>query len=346
MAHINKIWSNRKLAARLFQANFAKGCFPIQVDINVTRNCNINCSHCYAALDTVADFPEPGTADLKSIIDNVHAMGVRWIRLLGGEPLLRDDLEELIRHVKSRGIFCDITTNGLLISRRLNELKQTDALCVSVDGGRESNDFLRGEGTWKKVVAQLEIAVEAGLKPRLHGVICGYTLHAIAPMVELAGRLGLRFDFSECSLGEYPDPNFLITGKQSRDFYRRYLSAKQAGASIGNSKTTIRTVLEWPFDHPVITYEDVRRNPSIREKIPECMLGYRSGFIDVDGSLYPCTRRWKKGVSFKTFGFPAAWRKMVESRPCYSCREMAVIERTRVFKGNIFALMNAYLGFA
>ena len=102
----------------------------------------------------------------------------------------------------------------------------------------------------------------------------------------------------------------------------------------------------WPTDANIINYEEVKRNPQLKKMFPECQMGYKAVYLDVDGMVYACPRRWKHGINYKKVGLERAWRHALDIRPCYVCKEMATIERGFIFGGSIRAIANAFFGFA
>ena len=68
---------------------------------NLIRRCNLHCSHCYSA-SVDKDFPgELSFAQICSVMDDLHAFGVRALILSGGEPLLRPDIFDIARRARS-----------------------------------------------------------------------------------------------------------------------------------------------------------------------------------------------------------------------------------------------------
>jgi len=81
--------------------------------LEVTRRCNLACSFCFAD----GGAPEPTMEELKAAVDSILERGEVLIQLSGGEPSLRDDLPELIRHIKSRGVrYVQLNSNGLRLA--------------------------------------------------------------------------------------------------------------------------------------------------------------------------------------------------------------------------------------
>jgi MoaA/NifB/PqqE/SkfB family radical SAM enzyme len=84
--------------------------FPLFVKWYITARCNLRCTHCY-----LTDYSKQ--SDLKSIlkyVDYLGSKGVYQMNLLGGEPLVREDLELIIQKIKTYKMDLTIATNGLL----------------------------------------------------------------------------------------------------------------------------------------------------------------------------------------------------------------------------------------
>ena len=141
--------------------------------ISVTDKCNLRCVYC---------MPEEGLPWLKrnqllsyeeihQIVRTLAPLGLRKVRLTGGEPLVRKDLPQLVRLLAGvEGIEdLSISTNGVLLDRLAQELKEAGAtrVNISLDSFRKDRvDALgRREGTYERVLEGLEAAEAAGLDP-------------------------------------------------------------------------------------------------------------------------------------------------------------------------------------
>ncbi|MBP1739255.1 MAG: putative Radical domain protein, partial [Deltaproteobacteria bacterium] len=94
-------------------------------DIELTERCNNNCVHCCINLpadDLVAKKRELSTAALKDILKEAASLGCLTVRFTGGEPLLRDDFEELYLYARKSGLKVLLFTNATLITPTLAEL--------------------------------------------------------------------------------------------------------------------------------------------------------------------------------------------------------------------------------
>jgi len=91
---------------------------PILTSFAVTYRCNESCLYC--------DIPsrarhgnEPSTDHMKGLIDQVVGAGASSMSFFGGEPLLREDIAVLVSHARKCNLSTNITTNGILLTRRI-----------------------------------------------------------------------------------------------------------------------------------------------------------------------------------------------------------------------------------
>jgi radical SAM protein with 4Fe4S-binding SPASM domain len=94
------------------------------LQVELTERCNNNCIHCY--INLAADSPkkklELSTAEIKNVLDEAASLGCMEVVYTGGEPLLREDFEELYIHARKLGMRVTIRTNGTLLTAHLAEL--------------------------------------------------------------------------------------------------------------------------------------------------------------------------------------------------------------------------------
>ncbi|WLT30747.1 GTP 3',8-cyclase MoaA [Geothrix sp. PMB-07] len=131
------------------------------------------------------------------------SLGVRKVRLTGGEPLLRRDLETIVAgispEVEGR---VHLTTNGTLLPRRARALADAGLLGVNLNldaADRAAYKRITGKDALGKALAGLDAARNAGLQVKLNAtVVRGWNEDQILPLVHLAQREGLDLRFIEC----------------------------------------------------------------------------------------------------------------------------------------------------
>jgi cyclic pyranopterin phosphate synthase len=173
--------------------------------ISLTDRCNFRCPYCMPESPQFMERPERLTrAELQRLLRLfVAELGVTRLRLTGGEPLLRRDLEAVIAdcgRMRELGIErISLTTNAALLARRAESLKQAglDDLNISLDALSPATFArLSGGRDVKPVLAGIEAAQAAGLPLKLNAVILrGINEDEILPLTRwaLGAKLPLRF---------------------------------------------------------------------------------------------------------------------------------------------------------
>ena len=140
----------------------------LSLRITLTNRCNVNCLYCHH--DGMVKTKDEMTADeLYTICKIAKKIGVRKIRLSGGEPLLKKDIVEIVEKIASLG-FMDIsmTTNGTLLEKYAQDLKDAglDRVNVSLDTlDRETFEFITKKDYLEDAKKGILKAVEVGLYP-------------------------------------------------------------------------------------------------------------------------------------------------------------------------------------
>jgi len=136
--------------------------------ISVTERCNLNCFYCHRE-GCPSGSHEMGAAEIGEIVGLAKEFGVRKIKLTGGEPLLRDDIIEVVTAVTARGAKeVSMTTNGTLLAGVAGELAEAglDRVNVSLDTLDEATyERITGKGLLREVFEGIDAAIDAGLTP-------------------------------------------------------------------------------------------------------------------------------------------------------------------------------------
>jgi len=122
-----------------------------------TFGCNFNCVHCASAGKPA--FPhEFGTADAKRTVDQAYEFGASFFGITGGEALLRSDLFDVIAYARKVGMNASIITDGRLLTEKslASIVKNEVKVSVSIDGGKATNDAIRGQGAFSSSVKAIE----------------------------------------------------------------------------------------------------------------------------------------------------------------------------------------------
>lgn len=138
----------------------------LEADLVITSKCNLKCAHCCQDLPENNKAVDPSYNDLLRVVDQVVECNPKYIVITGGEPLLRDDIWDLVRYIKGKGNFeLELMTNGTLITednvRLINEF--FDSVSISIDGyDNISCEKIRGKGVFEKVISSVKLLKQYG----------------------------------------------------------------------------------------------------------------------------------------------------------------------------------------
>ncbi len=173
--------------------------------ISITEACNFRCQYCMP--ETPEERPHSqdllGTEPLKLFIALVIEQGIKKIRLTGGEPLLREDLPELIAHIKACNpeVTTTLTTNAFLLEEKAQELKEAglQRINISLDSISETTfRLITKNGDLNRVLRGIDESLRVGLGIKVNMVpLQGMNEQEIIPMLEFCDAKGIRLRYIE-----------------------------------------------------------------------------------------------------------------------------------------------------
>jgi mycofactocin radical SAM maturase len=211
---------------------------PVNVTWEVTYACNLSCVHCLS--DSGPKRPgELSTAQALQVIDQLAAQKVFQLNIGGGEPLMRPDFLDLMDYAHAKGIVTCISTNGTLIdrsvARRLDH--KLVYIQVSLDGaGAQSNDAIRGRGSFQKVQQALEYLCGRNIEVSINCVLTRRSYPELDQLVDLAASYGAKLRvsrFRPSGRGKDAWSQLNVERNQMLDF-SQWL-ARHLGVSTGDS---------------------------------------------------------------------------------------------------------------
>ncbi|MBE8233627.1 MAG: pyrroloquinoline quinone biosynthesis protein PqqE [Endozoicomonadaceae bacterium] len=171
----------------------------------LTYACPLQCPYCSNPID-YSNYPnELSTEDWKRVLTQARKMGAVQLGLSGGEPLVRTDLTEIVKHARKLGYYSNLITSGYgLTEQRIIELKDAglDHIQISIQAStQELNDHIAGTQSYihKKEVAHL--VKKHGYPMVLCVVIHRENIHQMEDILDMAVELGA--DYVELANTQY-----------------------------------------------------------------------------------------------------------------------------------------------
>ncbi len=167
---------------------------PIVV-FNCTPRCNLNCVHCYSSSEAADRAPQLSTQQAKLLIDQIADFGCPVLLFSGGEPLLREDVFELMAYARDKHLRTVLSTNGTRITesvaRTLADLGLSYA-GISLDGPQEVHDrFRKVDGAFLSTLCGIANCRKAGIRTGLRFTMTQGNLDHIETIFEIAAAAGV-----------------------------------------------------------------------------------------------------------------------------------------------------------
>ena len=167
---------------------------PKWIALEITSRCNLRCVHCRSSSEETAREPDLDTAETMAMIDDIASYAKPTLVLTGGEPLLRDDLFELIEHGNARGLTMCLATNGTLLDDALCERLKTSGIRIvslSLDGSTAAvhDDFRQQPGAFDGTVRAAGLLKAHGIDFIVNSSFTKRNQHDIAGTFRLAKEL-------------------------------------------------------------------------------------------------------------------------------------------------------------
>jgi len=168
--------------------------------INLTKRCNLACAHCYLDADTLKNGTgsELSTEEVCRLLNQVAKRSQEtMVVLTGGEPLLRKDLEVMVKHGSELGLSMVVGTNGtLLTEKRVQALQEAGLMGagISVDSlDSAQHDQFRGKpGSWQLTQDGIENCRRHQLSFQIHFSVSQSNLHELNDIVAFSHKKGAR----------------------------------------------------------------------------------------------------------------------------------------------------------
>lgn len=246
---------------------------PVFLSYALTHRCDWRCSYCEIPLTPLK---EMSLEDLEKIIAQFFNLGLRYISLTGGEPLLHPEFERVVKIIDRYRIHPGCNTNGLHVFEHLESLKKMRSVTVSLDGPENIHETIRGEGTFLPAKEAVALLKKENIPVRIATVLAGHNVEHVDEIIGLGKELDVPLVLQPAwhsFLGSRKTNDDLPPGELMQKAMLRVIELKNQGAKIVNSNAGLRTYLHWP-----------------EGKYIGCLAGKLTFRMEPDGTLTHCER--------------------------------------------------------
>lgn len=170
---------------------------PMWLLAEVTYRCPLHCVFCYNPVDYAKQHQELTTEEWKRVLRESRELGAAQLGLSGGEPLLRADLEEIVREARSLGYYTNLLTSGIgMTEARIAALKDAglDHIQLSFqDSTKQMNDFLSSTRTFDLKMKVAALIKQYDYPMVLNCVLHRYNIDHVQQILEMAEAMGAEY---------------------------------------------------------------------------------------------------------------------------------------------------------
>ncbi len=253
--------------------------FPFKLFVDITDKCQLNCEHCLTKKLNLNN--ELSIETLRDVIAECNEHGLFFVKIGGGEPFMHPNIYEIIEKFHQAGMYVSLSTNGILIDDTAAKVLRDNKVkvSISIEGPRNINDIIRGQGHFDIAMNALDILKKNGCNVILRVTLTRYMLNEdyLYELINLAKEKNVKLKVSYCRpAGNAIDNHLLI---QYED-YEKYNS--------------IINILNDPAYEEIIIMDEgmqIKQDPGLRELLYNgriCGAANRSMHINSEGKIAPC----------------------------------------------------------
>ncbi len=303
---------------------------PFSASFAVTNRCNLRCRYCNTPF---LDAEQLSLAQIAVLFRKLKQLGVVRLGLAGGEPLVRDDIDEIVSLAKANGFWVSLNTNLNLYRRHAPLFDDIALVFTSLDGTFEHHREGRGDKSLEGTID----AIRSLRQRRVPVVaICVVDVHNIDDadfLLEQAAQLDIRIHFqprcidTDIVRGTYSEA---FDNDQLRAFWRRLRQRRTADARIASTALYLEHMAAWT---------DFRRS-AVATAERRCAAGIGFLYVDPQGNAFPCA--YTKGKVPPINLLRDDWRgPACGVTPCNDCAVGPMVEFNTLFRQPLRAAIDA-----
>ena len=269
---------------------------PFIVNHLVTVRCNLACPFCYVSGPEQQEFnrqnypqkAELTTSEARRFYQQLVQEGFRLAVIVGGEPLLRTDLDELLRVLQHK-LWSTVFTNGYLLPQRHELIRRANNLFVSLDAPDEQHDELRAlPGTFQRALAGIDAVRKhhPAVAVTLNMTVTEHNVSRVSEMLSFAQDLDVPIAFQppsydgQFALGDRPreaSANSTPSVTPVSEAFVRIREAARRGQRVIGSGAFMQHVIDnrrrYPCHYPTYVLGPVLSNGDVQGCVDSTVIG-------------------------------------------------------------------------
>jgi MoaA/NifB/PqqE/SkfB family radical SAM enzyme len=306
-----------KFALGVVRARVFGKAAPLAVGFELTHRCNLHCSYC----DRHTKLPnEMSREQILGALAGLVETGMQALSFDGGEPLLHENFDEIVRWLVSHRVLIRLNTNGALIPRHDQAVRSMAKVKISLDGPDHIHDAARGPRAFERAVQGARAARDLGVAVEFTCVVGPHNAAHVRELLDVVRgmALGIVFQPVRESLMSMHASSTADADRVLAAF-REIEELKRGGAPVLNRWSSLRHLRAWPND----------------QALP-CAAGWINATLDPEGNLYACGQFGRSGpkTNVVELGAQEAFARLVR-QGCRQCWCARVVEENYAWGGRL-----------
>lgn len=257
-----------------------------------TSSCNLRCSHCYHNRER--EHSDMSIQKVRKMVDDLYSTASRWglrprLNISGGEPIMRDNLMDILEYTSEKSIETRLLTNGTLIDSNIAEKihsRGVDILQISLDGSKKTHNEIRGRDyAFDRALRGVRKSREEGIFVTVSMTGMKSNLDEIEKVVSISEENGANYFGVQTYVPTGRDDPELLNNKEMFELYNNLREYQKRHPDI----EILETEVLWQLMRD-------ERTPAMENAVKEgkflegCGAGYSGISVLSDGTVYPCRR--------------------------------------------------------
>ena len=248
------------------------------LDLCITDRCNQRCPHCYVDPRNSSD--DLTTQQILDLLTECSELGAQNFHVFGGEPFLRDDLEEIFTYANDLNLTLSVATNGTRLNQNFEWIQRLNPFVgITLHGPKEFHDsFCKQEGSYETALSALKTALQMNLNAGVVTCVTQLNIKSYLSWMESLVELGVQtfFILYFSPLGRGKDlKNAQLSNDEWNSLYQTL------NEFILNSKQAINIY----FERAIVPITNALFSGNY---LPCSIYSKMNCVADANGDVYPC----------------------------------------------------------
>jgi len=277
-------------------SRFIKVDIPMSVHLEITKQCNLDCVHCY--VDHRSNDKQLTTDEIFKLLDEIAGLGVLQLSISGGEPMVHQDFWKILEYAREKAFFTRVFTSGTLISeedaKRFKELAIGQVHVSLYSSEAETHELITSRaGSFSKTISAIKNLKKQGVTVFVKSVVLKQNAADMLSLGELCQKL-------DCPLRI--DTNITPAENDVRDPLAMRLSESELADFISDPKHMQLIIADGDINQACSALQNSQTTGQV------CDIGLSTAVIDAYGQVQPCSL-YPPVASIRNRSFKEIWQQ-------------------------------------